>query len=437
MKQAIIILILVGFCVLMTSSGKSINFNHLLMYAGMLPTEPSAKTTWSEPLPFIYEKQFDNNGNADMAWDAIETPEGDFVVVGITGSTSCQLGYNWDGWVIKFDSLANLNWTRQFGGNGAYLLTSVILKGNDYVITGSKYIFPYARQACLLEINSDRNLVCEKTLGGSQDDSGADIITTSDDGFLMIGQTKSFGTSDGKSDIWLLKLNSNGGSIWTKTYDLGNEDMGTSITSFASDKFILTAVTCTANCGGLNQQGYASYIVIDSAGNILRSETFKERQKNKFFKVKSTNDGGAVIVGATSMEEKFPNEDTWVVKLNANADVVWTRIVNSYEKYDGGFDITQTSDGEYVVAGYSQAYQTPEMNFDNFCMIMLNKNGNLLWTRLWGSPDNDDAYSIIPTSEGNFLLSGFRDAVSWPIDSIPGPANFYIVKTGILVQRKM
>lgn len=167
----------------------------------------------------------------------------------------------------------------------------------------------------------------------------------------------------------------------------------------------------------------------DSVGNILRLESFSEGPKNKFLKVQSTGDGGAVIVGATSMEEKFPSEDTWVVKLDANADVVWTRIVNSYGRYDGGFDIAQTSDGGYVVAAYSQVYQSPEMNFDNFCMLRLDSGGAVLWTRSWGGPDNDDAYSVIPTSDGGFLLAGFRDAVSWPLNEIPGPADFYIVKT--------
>lgn len=253
MKRAIIalLLVLLGDCVFMIPSRTSVIETPSPMSTGALPTEPLPEAIKPASQPVTWEKQFDNNGNADMAWDVVETPEGDFVVVGTTGPTPCQLGCNWDGWVIKIDSQGNIIWTRQFGGNGADLLTSVILKGNNYVITGSKYVFPRARQAWLLEITSDGNLVWEKTLGGDQDDSGTDIIPTSDGGFLMIGQTKSFGTRDGKSDVWLVKLNSNGDALWTKTYDLGSEDMGTSIKSFAGDRFIFTAVTCTANCGGL------------------------------------------------------------------------------------------------------------------------------------------------------------------------------------------
>ena len=396
--------------------------------SGAPSSRPSPKAAIPTPQPATWEKQFDNHGNADIAWDIVETPTGDFVIVGTTGPTPCQLGCNWDGWVIRINARGEIIWTRQVGGNGADLLTSVILRGDDCLVTGSKYVFPLARQAWLLDIAPNGNVVWERTLGGNQDDSATEIIGTADGGLLLIGQTASFGTHDGKSDVWLVKLNAQGEAVWTKTYDLGDDDMGTSIIPFQNDRFIITTVTCTANCGGLNQQGYAGYLVVDSAGNILKTQTFTEGPKNKLLKVRPTNDGGAVIVGATSMNEKFPSEDTWIVKLDADAETSWVKVFSSYGKYDGGFDIVQTSDGGYVVAAYSQVEQTPAMNFDNFWVVRLNSTGETLWSRLWGGPDNDDAYAVTLTSDGGFALAGFRNAVSWPLNAIPGPSDFYVIK---------
>ncbi len=370
-----------------------------------------------------------------MAWAIVETPEGDLVAVGITGPTPCQLGCNWDGWVIKTDAQGHLLWTRQYGGNGADLLTSVILSGHDYVMTGSKYVFPYARQAWLLKITPDGNLLWEKTFGGEQDDSGTDLIAIPQGGWFMIGQTKSFGSRNGGADVWLVRLDANGNTVWSQTYDLGGEDMGTSLAPFQRDSYIITAITCTGNCGELLQQGFASYLVIDSTGKVLKTQTFTEGKKNKFMKIKPTEDGGAVIVGATSAREKFPSEDTWLVKLDANANISWMKILESYGAYDGGLDIVQTPDGGYVIAAYSQIYQTPSMNYDNFWMLRLSDKGDVLWTRLWGGPHNDDARALTPTLDGGFVLAGFRDAVSWPLDEIPGPADFYLVKTTANAQR--
>ncbi len=430
MKRVLIILLMVVLngCVAKTPARQ------------IVPTAPvpiPTSTSFAQPLsvatstshPIIWEKQFDNQGNADIAWDVVETVDWNLVIVGATGPTPCQIGCNWDGWIIKIDPQGGIIWTCQVGGKGADLLTSVILKGNGYLVTGSKYVLPDARQAWLLEIAPDGEVIWEKTLGGNQDDSGTETIATPDGNFLMIGQTKSFGAQDGKSDVWLVKLNAKGEVIWTKTYDLGSEDMGTSLIPYQKDRYILTAVTCTANCGGLNQQGYASYLVTDANGNILKRQTFDEGSKNKFLKIKPTGDGGAVIVGATSMQDEFPSEDTWVVRLDANADVTWTRILNSYGRYDGGFDIVQMSDGGYVIAAYSQIEQTSQMNFDNFWMVRLSSTGETLESHLWGGPDNDDAYSVILTADGGIVLAGFRDAVSWPLTAVPGPSNFYVIKT--------
>ncbi|MBC7259773.1 MAG: hypothetical protein H5T65_11045 [Chloroflexi bacterium] len=379
--------------------------------------------------PITWEKQFDNNGRADLAADVMETPQGDLVVVGVTGPTPCLIGCNVDGWIIKINARGDLLWTRQVGGNGADVLTSVILKGNDYWITGSKYVFPNAHQAWLLEIAPDGRVVWEKTLGGSQDDFTVDTIPTPDGNFLMIGTTRSYGVQDG-GDVWLVKLDSDGGMIWSKTYDLGAEDGGTSLIAWGTDRYLLTAKSCTANCRDLlTPQLFATYLVMDANGDVLKKQTFNEGLKNKFDKIKPTRDGGAVITGATSMQEKFPSEDTWIVKLDANADVAWTKIFTSFGRYDGGFDIVQMPDDGYVVAAYSQVEQTAEMKFDNFWMLRLDSAGEMLWSRTWGGPDNDDLRSVVLTADGGVVLAGFKDAVSWPLDRIPGPADFYVIKT--------
>ena len=398
--------------------------------ANPLPSQRSSKATSPAPPPVIWERQFDNEGKADAAADVVETPDGDLVVVGTTGPTPCPMWCNRDGWIIKLNARGDLLWTRQVGGNGADLLTSVILKGNNYLVTGSKYVFPYAYQAWLLEIAPDGSVVWEKTLGGNRDEFVVETIATPDGNFLMTGRTVSFGVQDGKGDVWLVKLDPNGNTIWSKTYDLGAEDGGTSLISWGTDRYIITADTCTSDCRSVSTPHvFTSYLVIDADGNILKTQTFNEGPKNKFGTIKPTRDGGAVIVGATSMQEKFPSEDTWIVKLDANADVTWTKIFNSYRRYDGAYDIVQTPDDGYVVAAYSQVYQTPELNFDNFWLIRLNSAGEILWSYTWGGPDNDDPLSIILTSDGRVVLAGFINAVSWPPRQIPGPADFYVLKT--------
>jgi len=428
-RTIVVLLLLLGACVT-SGRGERPTPTPFSLPTSPLPSLLSPPAAIPAPPPVIWEKRFDNNEKADLGADVVETPDGDLVVVGVTGPTPCLVWCNSDGWIIKINASGDLLWTRQVGGNGFDLVTSVILKGDHYWVTGSKYEFPNAHQAWLLEIAPDGSVVWEKTFGGSQDEWTGETIATPDGNFLMTGRTVSFGVQDGKGDVWLVKLNPNGEIIWSKTYDLGAEDSGTSLTVWGSDRYILTANTCTADCRSvLTPQVFTSYLVLDAEGNVLKSQSFTEGPKNRFGEIKPTRDGGTVIVGATSMQENFPSEDTWIVKLDANADVKWTRVFTSYGRYDGAYDIVQAPDGGYVVAAYSQVYQTPEMNFDNFWMIRLNSSGEILWSRTWGGPDNDDPVSIILTSDGRVVLAGFKDAKSWPLDQIPGPADFYVLKT--------
>ncbi|MGQ9820170.1 MAG: T9SS type A sorting domain-containing protein [Candidatus Kapaibacteriales bacterium] len=396
----------------------------LLLSSLFLIVELSAQiTTW--------EKQYGKTTKSELAWDIAEDGSGNFVVTGVTMDSGCvAMICNTNGWVVKINSIGDTIWTKSFDGTWLDIITSVIVKGTDYVMTGIGNYGIYGKQAWFLKIDANGNLLTDKNFGGNGDDSGDEIISTVDGGFFIIGSTKSFGTQDGKNDVWLLKLDSNGDTIWTKTYNLGNDDMGTSIIPFQNNKFLISAVTCTANCGGLNQQGFATYFIIDSAGTILSTKTFNQGQKNKFYAINPTSDGGAIIIGATSLIENFPSEDIYIVKLNSIGDTLWTKIIGDYNRYDGGFSIYQTNDDGYYVAAYSQSLQTPQMDFVNWWLLRLNSLGDTLWTRWWGGADNDDPYSIIPTSVGGLIMAGFRDANSNPFSSLSiANSDFYVIKT--------
>lgn len=99
-------------------------------------------------------------------------------------------------------------------------------------------------------------------------------------------------------------------------------------------------------------------------------------KKNKIARITRTTDRGAIIVGATSMQEAFPSQDPWILELDASAEVYWTRIISTCGRYDGVFDVEQLADSGYLVAGYSQSQQTQEMNFDNLWLARLSSEGD-------------------------------------------------------------
>ncbi|MGC8804577.1 MAG: hypothetical protein ACP5JO_06670 [Candidatus Ratteibacteria bacterium] len=376
----------------------------------------------------IWEKQYDNSGNADIGWAITASFDNGFIIVGASGSSKI-LGArkNYQGLVIKIDSEGNVVKMKSFGSSGQDLLSSVVCDGTYFIAAGSKIEPPYKRQGWIIKFDSDLNLLWEKTFGGEQDDSFSQVINAGDRNFFLIGETKSYGKKDGRSDVYMVQIDDSGNLKWQQTYDLGSDDIGTSIAQLKDGKYVIAAVSCTKNPGSLLQEGFSTCIIINQNGTIVKQRKFMEGKKNKFLKVKAISDGGAILVGTTSMLDKFPSEDTWIVRLNENCDILWSKIITSPGRYDGAFDVVEMDTG-FIVVGYSQVHQSEQMNFDNFAVNVLDKNGNVLANREWGFQDNDDLYGIIKLGSDTVMIVGFKNAVSWPLTKIPGNSDIYLIK---------
>lgn len=148
-------------------------------------------------------------------------------------------------------------------------------------------------------------------------------------------------------------------------------------------------------------------------------------------------DGGFAIVGTTFAADcplMVCDMNGYIVKINAQGDTVWTKIFTDVGTvYEGAWDVFEAENGGYYVAAYSQRYQTPDVNFDNWWLLRLDAAGDTLWTRRWGGPKNDDPYAMIPTSDGGLITAGWRDANSNPLENLSvGNADFYVIKTDVL-----
>jgi len=381
----------------------------------------------------IFEKWYDKNARAELALDIIETHDGNFLVTGVTMANPLQIGSE-DAWLIKINQNGDTLWTKIFSGiySGCDFLNSITKKGNNYLLAGNTSVWTtwpaMSKNAWFLEIDINGNIVNEKKYGGNENDEATKILTLSNGGFIAVGSTKSYGTQDGKSDVWLIRLNNNLDTLWTKSYDLGYEDGGASIIPFQNDKYLIVANSCTNQCQQLFQEGNANILVVDTSGNHINTKTFNQGQKNIFTSIAATSDGGAIITGGTSMNEYFPNTNLWILKLDNNADTVWTKEFGADSTYDDGKKIFQQTDGNYIVGGFTQSFQTPQQNFDNPWVLKLNQQGDTLWSKTWGGPENDGITSIIPANDGSIIFAGYYDFVSWPLNAIPGNSNFYVVK---------
>ncbi|MDH7515861.1 MAG: hypothetical protein QHI48_08315, partial [Bacteroidota bacterium] len=380
-----------------------------------------------------WEKRYGLPERTEFAFDAAERPDGGFVLCGFKIGSDI---WDCDGWVAAIDRLGDTLWTRRIGtmgfGAGADLLTSLVVDGDgDCLITGSKYRYSTRRGLWLVKFGADGTLLQDRMYDGPDEDNGHIIAADGGGRYIVVGDTRSYGSQSGGKDVWLLLLDGNGDTIRTMTFDFGAEDMGTAVLPRPDGTYLVTAVCCTANCGGMLQEGFSVLFLADSVGNILSLEKFDVGPKNKLMSISASPDGGILLVGSTSRWDEFPAEDVWLTKKDASFRDEWVRTYGMYGRYDGGIAAVPTADGGWFVAAYSQTFQSPGMNFDNWWLLRLDAKGDTLWTRWWGGPLNDDRHSICATSDGGLLIAGWFDANSNPLYGLSiGNSDVYVVKAG-------
>ena len=283
----------------------------------------------------------------DDAFCIQQTSDAGYVVVGYTKSFGAG---DRDVYVIKTDSLGDTLWTRTYGGGsldeGCYVQQTPDL---GYVVTGSAAGVGGWTDVYLIRIDSLGNTVWTRSYGGADPDRGYSVQQTSDQGYVVVGATYSFGP--GWDDVYLVKTSSAGDTVWTATYGGGADDeVGNSVQQTEDEGYIVVGHTRSFGAGGMD-----IYLVkTDSLGNTIWEKTYGGLYYDGGESVRQTPDSGYAVAGWT---ESFSvgSFDAYLVKTDATGETLWTRAYGGWRD-DRGKCIQQTSDGGYVITGWTQSF---------------------------------------------------------------------------------
>jgi uncharacterized delta-60 repeat protein len=222
--------------------------------------------------PGTWQKTY-GGASADFANSIQQTEDGGYILTGTTDSISAN---DWDVWVLKLDSNGNVGssypgtWQKTYGGSDADKAYSIHQTSDGgYIVAGSSYSFGVGTEdAWALKLDSNGNVgpsypgTWQKTYGGIFADDIKFIQQTTDGGYIVAGETYSFGA--GSYDAWILKLNSTGGVIWQKTYGGSGGDIACYIQQTTDGGYIVTGETYSFGTG------FSDCLVLklDSNGNI-------------------------------------------------------------------------------------------------------------------------------------------------------------------------
>ena len=263
------------------------------------------------------------------SWHRMYTGSGDDIAMSVTG---CSFG----GYLISGHSNSN---DGDFNQN----------KGNTDV--------------WLFRLDEAGNLIWKKNYGGTDNDTAYSITETADKGFIVAGATTSINgdlagvSHNGASDAWLFKVDSSGNLQWSKVYGGANQDGFKKIIRAPGNTFVCTGYSKSSTVSANGNKGGADLwaVRLNAQGGVVWSRTYGGSNDEAGYGISITPSNGCLIAGYTLSNDQdvkisYGKADSWLVMLSLNGTLDWEKTIGSTED-DFGFWPLNLSENIFLTAG--------------------------------------------------------------------------------------
>jgi hypothetical protein len=335
------------------------------------------------------------------------TREGGCLLVGYTFAPGAP---DADMLVIKTDADGNMIWSKRFGGAGTEYGNACTETEDGYLILGYTTSFGAgSKDLYLLRIDDEGNEVWSKTFGGVSWDVGTALCQAGENRYFVCGFTHSFGYSE--EDIYVLKIDGQGNTIWSKTFSGWRIDMANSVHATDDGGCVIAA---SSGSHSANTDFYLAKI--DAAGEKEWSKSYNApgEHGHGFDWCKGSSaaaDGGWILTGYSDCNDMM---DVVVVKTDSLGDEQWLTSFGNKPFYEYGNAVCQVADGGYVIAGMTKAMVRPteynKRTYDNdIYLAKLNAEGAIVWDKTIGGQGAEWANAVHMSPDGDFLMVGHSD----------------------------
>jgi hypothetical protein len=340
-----------------------------------------------------------------------QTTDGGYIITG--SNESLNPNYR-DVILIKTNSIGDTLWTKTFGeryyDEEGYSVQQTTDGG--YIIAGSRDSFPFGTMysdVWLIKTNSIGDTLWTKTFGSLyKNDKGNSVQQTTDGGYIITGWRISIGTYS--EDVWLIKTDSSCDMLWTKTFGGSGDDRGESVQQTTDGGYIIAGWTWSLSAGWRDLW----LIKTSSLGDTLWTKKFGGAEMDHGYSVQQTMDEGYIIAGDTR-SFGIVNYDVWLIKTNSSGDTLWTKTFGGSSE-EGGYSVQQTTDGGYIITGPTRSYGS---GLRDVWLIKTDSSGDTLWTKTIGGSGDDGGLSVQQTIDGGYIITGWTDGEVWLIKTTP------------------
>jgi len=403
-----------GFFAAPTNDGGFIVAGHAGSYgagaedAWLLKTAGDGSLQWSQA--------YGGTAHESVAF-VTQLPDGSYVFCGETFSYGAGNG---DAFMAKTDQSGALQWFKTYGEVNydiAYSLQPT--PDGGYVLCGLVESAPLNYDAFLVKTDANGDTLWTRVYGGPGIDHGVTVINTSDGGFLFSGKMLSYGA--GSCDIYLVKTDANGDTLWTNIVGGPGWDEGMSVREIPGGGY--------AVCGGGNSYGSGDYdfylLKLFNNGAVDWMKTYGGVKVETSYCLQLTHDGGFVFNGYTETfgpghaqrlaQNEIPeplgtdSANVFLIRTDANGDTLWCMTYGGLKKEES-FYVAQLPDRGFAITGYSSSFG----DSDNVYLVRTDSMG---WSGCHERRAHPDVSSVTPvqTNAPSAITRGMQTGTHQPV----------------------
>jgi uncharacterized repeat protein (TIGR01451 family) len=281
----------------------------------------------------------------------------------------------------------------------------------------------------------------QKSLGGSSNEQAESIQQTADGGYIIGGWSSStdgdLTGNNGTVDFWVVKQDASGNITWQKSLGGFNFDKAYSIQQTTDGGFIVAGYSDSNDGDVTGNNGSFDYWVVklDGAGNITWQKSLGGSADDQARSIQQTTDGGYIVAGYSNSNDgdvtgNNGDYDCWVVKLDTAGNTTWQKSLGG-SAGDQAHSIQQTTDGGYIIAGHSSSNDgdvTGNNGEGDYWVVKLGASGNITWQKSLGGTLNDGASSIQQTTNDGYIVAGSSLSNDGDVTGNDGDRDYWIVK---------
>jgi len=370
---------------------------YVLVLLSNLVFSQAPDTTWTSNY---------HRGSYDMAYSIQQTSDNGFILAG--ESHLINTNYT-DIMLVKTNAMGDSQWAKVYTDSlGLYAYSIQEDPTRNFVIAGKRYTSWGVENAYFLKTDENGDSLWSFTFGGDRNTYAVQVVCTPDSSYMFTGWQNRPSTYN---DIFVYKMNANGGSGWYKYYNRGSDERANCIAATSDKGYIIGGFT------DFHTAGMRDYYIIkiDSVGDTLWTKTYGSGWHDQCYAVQQTTDGGYILYGDS---DSSSTTRALAIKTDPLGNVEWQKAYYRGTWYDKGRSVQQTSDGGFIFGGDSHNFGQG----NDFGFFRTDLNGDTLWTKMVDNGGTEFAHSVLQSHDGGYILAGGTSYIG------PHGGDFWVVK---------